>query len=131
MSEEAAALAARLGITKGATVQELGYDSDTEELMGEAIISGCGEDAVDGDYGGVVDLVLLWWRDGDGDLSDALLDATPSLVDDGVIWLLTPKFGQPGAVEPFDIAEAVSTAGLRRTTSLTLRGWSGTRLESR
>lgn len=131
MSDDAATLAARLGITKGATVQEIGYDADTEEVVGEAIVTGSGEDPVDGDFDGVVDLVLLWWRDGDGDLADALMDATPSLVDEGVIWLLTPKFGKDGAVEPFTIAEAISTTGLRRTTSLTLPAWTATRLESR
>lgn len=131
MSADPAVLARRLGIAKGSTVQEIGYDTDTEELVGEAILAGCGEDPVDGDFDGVVDVVLLWWRDDDGDLTDALVDAIPSLVDDGVIWLFTPKFGEPGSVEPVDVAEAVSTAGLRRTTSLTLNNWTGTRLESR
>lgn len=131
MSADPAVLARRLGITKGSTVQEIGYDTDTEDAVGEAILAGCGEDPVDGDYDGVVDVVLLWWRDGDGDLADALVDVIPSLVDEGVIWLLTPKFGEAGAVEPVDVAEAVATSGLRRTTSLTLDGWSGTRLESR
>ena len=36
---------------------------------------------------------LIWWRDGDGDLTDALVDAMTVLDDGGPIWLLTPKAG--------------------------------------
>ena len=72
---------------------------------------------VDGDYGDVVDAVLLWWRDDDGDLVDALVDSLTDLVGGGAIWLLTPKVGRPGAVDPADIAEAAPIAGLRQTTT--------------
>ena len=37
-------------------------------------------DMVDGDYGNVVDAVLLWWRDEDGDLVDGLVDSLTDLV---------------------------------------------------
>ena len=67
---------------------------------------------VDGDYGNVVDAVLLWWRDEDGDLVDGLVDALTDLVGGGAIWLLTPKVGRPNAVDPADIAEAAPIAGL-------------------
>ena len=66
---------------------------------------------VDGDYGNVVDAVLLWWRDEDGDLVDGLVDALTDLVGGGAIWLLTPKVGRPNAVDPADIAEAAPIAG--------------------
>jgi hypothetical protein len=77
----------------------------------------------------VVDVVLLWWRDDDGDLFDALSDALTTLADGGHIWLLTPKAGRDGHVEPSDIGEAAQTAGLSQTSSISAaREWSGTRL---
>ena len=86
-------------------------------------------DMVDGDYGNVVDSVLLWWRDEDGDLVDALVDSLTDLVAGGVIWLLTPKMGRPNAVEPAAIAEAAPIAGLSTTTSVAVsRDWAATRL---
>ncbi|MCU0284374.1 MAG: DUF3052 domain-containing protein [Candidatus Nanopelagicales bacterium] len=130
-AEEASALAKRLGIGEGSTVQELGYDTDTDDLVAEAVVVGSGEDAVDEDYDGVVDMVVLWWREDDGDLADALVDAKAPIASSGVIWLFTPKFGRPGALEPADIADAASTAGLRRTTSVTLQAWQGVRMVSR
>jgi len=84
---------------------------------------------VDEDYEDVVDVVLLWWRDGDGDLVDALVDALTPLTDGGYIWLLTPKAGRDSHVEPSDINEAAPTAGLSQTSSVSAaRDWSGTRL---
>jgi hypothetical protein len=128
---DAAALAARLGITAGTTVMEIGYDTDTDDLVAEAVLVGSGEPVVDEDFDGVVDMVLLWWRDDDGDLTDALVDAKPPLADNGVIWLVTPKFGRAGAVPPAEIAEAAATSGLRRTTSVTLPIWQAVRLAAR
>lgn len=128
---EASALATRLGITEGTTVQELGYDTDTDDLVADAVLAGSGEHPVDEDYDGVVDMVLLWWRDDDGDLADALVDAKAPLADNGVIWLLSPKHGRSGALEPADVADAASTSGLRRTTTVTLAQWQAVRLVSR
>ena len=80
-------------------------------------------------FRGAKDVVLLWWRDGDGDLVDALVDALTPLADGGYIWLLTPKAGRSGHVEPSDIGEAAPTAGLSQTSSVSAaRDWSGTRL---
>jgi hypothetical protein len=76
----------------------------------------------------VVDIVLLWWRDGDGDLVDTLMDAITSLADDGVVWVLTPKTGKPGHVLPAEIAESAPTAGLMPTSSVNLGDWSASRL---
>jgi hypothetical protein len=88
-----------------------------------------GTDLVDEDFEDVVDAVFLWWRDGDGDLVDALVDALTSLTDGGMIWLLTPKAGRPGHVEPSDIGEAAPTAGLAQTTTVSAASdWTGTRL---
>ena len=80
----------------------------------------------------MVDVVLLWWRDDDGDLVDALVDALISLGDGGVVWLLTPKAGRPGHVEPGEIGDAAPTAGLHQTSSISAaHDWSGTRLVTR
>lgn len=122
-------IADRLGITPGAIVQEIGYDDDVDDDLRAAIEERAGSDFVDEDYEDVVDVVLFWWRDGDGDLVDALVDALSPLADNGVVWLLTPKAGRPGHVEPSDIGEAAPTAGLTQTSSISAgRDWSGTRL---
>jgi hypothetical protein len=122
-------LAERLGIQPGMVVQELGYDEDTDEKLRAAIVERCGGELVDEDADDVVDVVLLWWREGDGDLVDALVDAIGPLADNGVVWLLTPKAGRPGHVEPSDISEAAPTAGLAQTSSISAaRDWAGARL---
>ncbi len=128
---QATALAKRLGITAGQTVQEVGYDTDTDDLVADAVVAATGEQAVDEDFDGVVDVVLLWWREEDGDLADALVDAKSPLADDGVVWLLTPKYGRSGALEQADIAEAATTSGMRRTTSVILQQWQAVRMVSR
>jgi hypothetical protein len=69
---------------------------------------------VDEDTDEVADVVLLWWREDDGDLVDALVDAIASLADDGVVWLLVPKSGRPGHVEPGDVTEAAPPRAWRR-----------------
>ena len=121
--------AERLGIKPGQVVQEIGYDDDCDEDLRDAIGDVDGVELVGEDYDDVVDVVLLWWRDEDGDLVDALVDALTPLTDGGYIWLLTPKAGRPGHVEPSDIGEASPTAGLSQTSSISAaRDWSGSRL---
>jgi hypothetical protein len=120
---------ARLGFTAGMVVQELGWDDDVDDDLRVDIEDTVDGDLVDGEYGNVVDSVLLWWRDGDGDLVDDLVDSLTDLVAGGVIWLLTPKVGRPGAVDPADIAEAAPVAGLSTTTTAAVsRDWAATRL---
>lgn len=119
----------RLGITPGAMVAEIGWDDDADETLRAAITERSGTTFVDEDYDDVVDVVLLWWRDGDGDLVDALVDALTPLADTGVVWLLTPKAGRSGHVEASEIGEAAPTAGLTATSTIAVgREWSGTRL---
>ena len=122
--------AERLGIKPGQVVQELGYDTDCDEQLRDAIKAVEGVELVDEDYDeDVVDVVLMWWREEDGDLVDALVDALTPLADGGYIWLLTPKAGRQGHVEPSDIGEAAPTAGLAQTSSVSAgRDWSGSRL---
>jgi hypothetical protein len=124
-------LADKLGITPGSVVQELGYDDDVDMDLRTLVAERTGAALVGEDYDDVVDTVLLWWREDDGDLVDALVDALGPLAENGVIWLLTPKSGRPGHVEPSDINEAAPTAGLTQTTTLSAGpDWSGARLVS-
>ena len=110
-------------------VQELGWDDDIDDDLRVAIEDAIDADMVDGDYGNVVDAVVLWWRDEDGDLVDGLVDSLTDLVGGGAIWLLTPKVGRPNAVDPADIAEAAPIAGLSPTTTAAVsKDWSATRL---
>ncbi len=117
------------GVTHGSVVMEIGYDDDADEALSEAVESAAGSAVVDEDYDDVVDVVLLWWRDGDGDLVDALVDAIGPLTDGGVILLLTPKPGRDGHVESEDIADAAPAAGLQVTSTINAAAdWTGTRL---
>ena len=119
----------RLGLKTGMVVQELGWDEDVDDALRVSIEDTIDADMVDGDYGNVVDCVLLWWRENDGDLVDALVDSLTDLVAGGEIWLLTPKVGRPGTVDPADVAEADPVAGLSTTTTAPVsQDWSATRL---
>ncbi|GAA5115032.1 DUF3052 domain-containing protein [Haloechinothrix salitolerans] len=124
-------VAERLGIKPDMVVQEIGWDEDVDEDVRAAIEELTGDELLDEDAQEVVDVVLLWWRDGDGDLGDALVDARVSLDEDGAIWVLTPKTGRPGHVEPAELAEAVPTVGLSQTSNVSVgEAWMGSRLVS-
>jgi len=123
-------LADRLGIESGMVVMEIGYDEDVDEDLRDALMDRVG-DLVDEDTDEVVDSVLLWWRDGDGDLVDTLVDVLGPLAENGVVWLLTPKAGRAGHVEPSEITESAPTAGLQQTSTVSVgKDWSGARLVS-
>lgn len=122
-------IAGKLGVEPGMVVQELGWDTDVDEAVRDAVEERAGDDLLDEDAVDVVDLVLMWWREGDGDLVDALVDAGGPLAESGVIWVLTPKTGRPGHVEPSEIAEAAPTAGLSQTSNVSVGdSWAGARL---
>ena len=109
-------------------MQELGWDSDADDDVRMMI-----EDAIDGELVEeameAVDVVLLWWRDDDGDLVDSLVDALTDLTDTGYIWLMTPKVGRDGYVDAADLAEAAVTAGLALTNSAGVSPhWTATKL---
>jgi len=112
-------------------VQELGWDEDIDEELRTGIEAAIEGSLVDDRYGDVVDAVVLWWRNDDGDLVDGLVDVLTDLADGGMIWLLTPKVGRPNYVDASDISEAAPTAGLATTTSLAAGPeWSATKLVS-
>jgi hypothetical protein len=122
-------LADKLGVETGTVVQEIGWDEDCDEDLRILMRERTGQELVDEDYDDVVDVVMMWWREGDGDLVDALVDALAPLADHGSIWLLTPKAAREGHVEPSDISEAAPTAGLQQTSSISAgRDWNGARL---
>ena len=125
-------VAERMGIAPQMIVMEIGYDDDVDEDLRDLVQDATGEELVDEDSDEVVDVVLLWYRDGDGDLADVLVDVIAPLADNGFIWLLTPKRGRGGYVEPSDIAEAASIAGLSQTSIATVGAeWAGARLVGR
>lgn len=122
-------MASRLGLKPGQVAQEYGYDDDVDHDLRDAIEDLTGHELVDEDSDEIVDVVLVWWRQDDGDLVDALVDVLSALVEGGVIWLLTPKSGRDGHVEPSEIEEAAPTAGLHATSSISAcPDWAGTRL---
>ncbi|TWD83114.1 DUF3052 family protein [Kribbella amoyensis] len=122
-------MAARLGLESGTVVQELGYDDDCDDAFRDAIQAMTGEAFAGEDTDDVVDAVLLWFREDDGDLVDALFDVLTDLKAGGVVWLMTPKVGRDGYVDASEIAEAAPTAGLSTTSSLTVtENWSATKL---
>jgi hypothetical protein len=124
-------VAERLGIEPGMVVAEFGWDEDVDNDVRAAAEERSGSELLDEDAEDVLDVILLWFREDDGDLVDALVDATGPLADNGVIWVLTPKTGREGHVEPSDIAEAAPTAGLSQTSNISVASdWNGTRLVS-
>ncbi|WP_319451939.1 MULTISPECIES: DUF3052 domain-containing protein [unclassified Mycobacterium] len=120
--------ARKLGIEKDQLVQELGWDEDTDDDIRADVEEVSGGELLDEDADEVIDVVLLWWRNDDGDLVDRLMDAITPLAEDGVIWVVTPKTGKPGHVLPAEIAESAPTAGLMQTSSANLGDWIASRL---
>ena len=91
--EQSTAVGDKLGMSRGLVVQELGWDTDVDDDLRIAI-----EDSIDAelveDAMEAVDMVVLWWRDDDGDLVDGLVEAMTDLTANGQIWLMTPKIGR-------------------------------------
>lgn len=127
-STSGTSVVAALGFTPGLAIQELGWDEDVDEALRSAVQEITGEEFV---YEAIeaVDVVLLWWREEDGDLGDGLVDALTDLTERGYIWLLTPRVGRTGYVDPADLAEAALTAGLSlANTASVSREWQAQKL---
>ena len=125
-------LTTRMGIEKGHLVLEVGHGSDCDEDIRSAIVQVSGNEMLSGKINEVVDSVVIWWREDDGDLIDELVDGLTYLVEGGPIWLMTPKVGRPGHVEPSDIQDAAPTAGLSVTSTFPIgTNWATTRLVAR
>jgi len=123
---------ARMGMKKGDLILELGRGDDCDLKVRDEIASITGTQFLDGQTQEVVDVVIIWWRDGDGDLVDELMDCLTYLCADGMIWVLTPKVNRDGHVEASDIQDAAPIAGLSQTSTLSIApDWTATRLVAR
>mgnify|MGYP000738796987 CR=1 FL=1 len=121
-----------MGFEPGELVLEVGRDSDSDELLRATISQATGSALIEDHTSEVVDAVILWWREGDGDLVDELMDVMTYLTETGPIWILTPKAGRDGHVEPSDIQDAAPLAGLSQTQTLAVaQDWTATRLVAR
>ncbi|MFD5328148.1 DUF3052 domain-containing protein [Streptomyces sp. NPDC127092] len=122
-------VAVRLEFKDGMVVQEIGRDASVDQELREAIKKAIGTELVDESYDDIPDAVVLWFREGDGDLVGALVDAISYTRQGGAILLLTPKAGVDGHVESSSIADACTTAGLSQTMSVSAgKDWNGCRL---
>lgn len=119
-----------LGIEPGMIVQEVGWDEDSDSAISEAVEDVIGEELLDEDTDELCDVVLLWWREDDGDLVDGLVDSLRPLGDGGRIWLLTPGAGKNGFIAPGEISESAQLAGLVQTTATRLGAWQGSCLQT-
>jgi Protein of unknown function (DUF3052) len=115
--------AAMQGLRLGQAILEVGYRDDIDHELRKGIAAvGL---FIGGEYRpqgvNIPDIVLLWFRDQDGDLEYALNDAIYRLERGGEIWLMTPKAGRDGYVEPEEInsaAEVTEPAGLFQAESI-------------
>jgi hypothetical protein len=122
----------RMGFAAGELILEVGYGPDCDDVLRSEISKITGTELIEGQTTEVVDAVILWWREGDGDLVDELMDALTYLTETGPIWVLTPKLGRDGHVDSSEIQDAAPIAGLSQTSTLALaKDWAGTRLVAR
>jgi hypothetical protein len=121
-----------MGLKPGELVLELGGSSDSDQSLRSKISEITGTELIENQTTEVVDAVIIWWRDGDGDLEDELVDALTYLSESGAVWVLTPKAGRAGHVEPSDIQDAAPNVGLSQTSTFAIAAdWSATRLVAR
>nr|WP_255556429.1 DUF3052 domain-containing protein [Tessaracoccus palaemonis] len=117
-----------MGLALGQVVQELGWDEDVDDALRDDIMDIIDAEMIEEPLE-AVDVVVLWWRDEDGDVADGLVDAMTDLSGKGWIWLLTPKVGRPGFIDPASIAEGVTVAGLSLTSTANCADdWQATRV---
>ena len=121
-----------MGFEPGELLLEIGGGSDCDQSLRAALAATTGTALIEDETNEVVDGVIIWWRDGDGELEDELVDALTYLSESGSIWVLTPKAGRPGHVEPSDIQDAAPNVGLSQTSTISVApDWSATRLVAR
>ena len=121
-----------MGFEPGELVLEIGRGSDSDDSLRSAIATLVGSPLIEENTSEVVDAVIIWWREDDGDLEDELVDALTYLTETGPVWLLTPKAGRDGHVEPSDIQSAAPNAGLSQTSTISVAAdWTATRLVAR
>lgn len=125
----AAASLSKLGFAKGQIIQEFGYDDDVDDDLRFGIEDVIGNEIEDEEFNDGADGVMVWYRDGDEDLVDLLVDAVTKLFAQGYVVLLTPKAGRSNHVEASLVEEAASTAGLTTGGQVNVATqWAATRL---
>ena len=121
-----------MGFQPGELVLEIGRGPDSDGALRASISEITGTALIEEETTEVVDAVIFWWREDDGDLEDELVDALAYLDETGPLWLLTPKAGRVGHVEPSDIQDAAPNVGLSQTSTLSVAtDWNATRLVAR
>jgi hypothetical protein len=121
-----------MGFEPGELILELGRGADSDQSLRAAISAITGTALIEDETNEVVDGVIIWWREGDGELEDELVDALTYLSESGSIWILTPKAGREGHVEPSDIQDAAPNVGLSQTSTISVASdWTATRLVAR
>jgi len=121
-----------MGLKPGELVLELGGSFDIDQSLRAKISGITGTQLIENQTEEVVDAVIIWWREGDGELEDELVDALTYLSEAGSIWVLTPKAGRVGHVEPSDIQDAAPNVGLSQTSTFAVApDWTATRLVAR
>ena len=121
-----------MGFAKGDLVLEIGYGPDCDDDLRASIQKIVGTSFLEGSTNDVVDAAIFWFREDDGDLVDELMDAMTFLSETGPIWVLTPKVGRDGHVEPSDIQDAAPLCGLSQTSTIAVaKDWTATRLVAR
>lgn len=118
----------RIGFAQGQVVLELGWDEDVDDALRENVEDLIGSALEEDHFDGVVDAVLLWWRDGDGDLIDDCVDALSGLADKGFLVVMVPQVGHPDHVEAAEIEEAAQTVGLKASSTAKAGAWIATKL---
>ena len=121
-----------MGFAKGEQILEIGYAADCDDSLRAKIKGFTDTEFIQINPTEVIDGVIIWWRDGDGDLIDELMDALTFLSETGPIWVMTPKMGRPNYVEASEIQDAAPIAGLSVTSSIAVAAdWTATRLVAR
>ena len=121
-----------MGFAKGDQILEIGYAADCDDSLRAKIKGFTETEFIQIDPTEVIDGVIIWWRDGDGDLIDELMDALTFLSETGPIWVMTQKMGRPNYVEASEIQDAAPIAGLSVTSSIAVAtDWTATRLVAR
>ena len=121
-----------MGFAKGDQILEIGYAADCDDSLRTKIKGFTETEFIQIDPTEVIDGVIIWWRDGDGDLIDELMDALTFLSETGPIWVMTPKMGRPNYVEASEIQDAAPIAGLSVTSTIAVAAdWTATRLVAR
>ena len=122
----------KMGLAAGELILEIGRGSDADQSLRASIEAITGTSIIEDETNEVVDAVIIWWREGDGELEDELVDALTYLSEAGSIWVLTPKAGRVGHVEPSDIQDAAPNVGLSQTSTFAVApDWTATRLVAR